>query len=242
MMKRILVGAILTVFLVFAVATSAYAGGGPAPGCYVDYNGYPGAIHASAGEVVYMEVYVSSCPATATTDWGNGQIQLFQDDQLNAVSWQYFEVPQDVVNDTTYILNLDATDGVNTFHKEARLVVGNPPSLPLQLTFNMKRVYWENYSAYTARILSADYVLKNVGTKDAYNVWLGENQPTNGVLAVDNPFNLVSEKLPAGGSIDPIIRGYQLPPGTNYFKTFFGVQAEDLNGHTQTFGSLPPQV
>ncbi len=216
-------------------------GGGPAPGCYVDYNGYPGVIHGNAGSTVYMEVYVSSCAATATTDWGSGQVTLFQDNMQNAVSWQYFNVPQNVVDNTTYVVNLDATDGTISYHTEARLVVGEPPLLSLQLTFGMKRIYWENYAAYQQRVLSVDYTVTNAGANDAYNVWLGENKPTNGVIAINEPFSFVSYRLTAGTSAT-VTRTYLLPQGVNSFKSQFGISAEDLNGHVHIFGSLPPTV
>lgn len=242
MIKRILVSLVLAALLAFGVAGVASAGGGPAPECYTDYNGFPWAIHANAGEVVYMEVYITSCPAVATTDWGSGQVELFRDDQSNASSWQYFQVPQNVPNDTSYIISLDSTNGTVTYHKEARLVVGNPPVSPLKITLSMKRAYWENYAAYQARILLIDYVLSNIGTNDAYVVQVGERSPTNGVIALSNPFGVVTEKIPAGGKLDPHIRGYLLPPGVSSFRTTLGVRAEDIGGNAQDFGSLPPGV
>lgn len=243
MKKPFLVGLIalaVVILLVVYVPDDSSAGGGPGPGCWNSYSGQPEDIRATAGEVVYMEVYTSSCPATATVDWGSGMIQLFQDDQLGAVSWEYFEVPQDVPGDTAYVVSLDSSDGSFIFHNEARIVVGNPESEPIQLTLTRNGSYWENYEAYLARVLWVDFSLSNVGTNTAYMIWLHQGSITNGVMPAEGISPSVRYDRLAPGEIILVTRNYIVPVGVGGFTSSFSATAEDKTGYNHIFGSAPP--
>ncbi|MDO8507384.1 MAG: hypothetical protein Q7S53_02355 [bacterium] len=235
-MRSVMIG-IIAALLVFS-ASSGVAVASEVPECYITYSGYPGVLHGSAGETVYMGVS-TACPATATIYWGGTNTQVIDIDQ--AAGGVYLDIPMSVKNNSTRIVELDGTNGTASYHTEARLVIGNPPELHLQLDFYHQMAYWRSYADYCARTLSADYVLYNPGDNDAYAIMVGERAScSNGVEPIGHSLSLVSDKIPAGGMIN-ITRQYRVSQGVTYFRTYLGIRAEDVNGYVHDFGVLPEE-
>ncbi len=243
MNKKLLWLAIIAL-LVIAIGPfvhNALAGGGPGPECGVTYSLWPATIHGNPGEDAHMQVS-NSCSATATVYWNKDDVTVVNIDPSdlsvgpNDVA---IPVPANVAPDI-YKINLDSTNGTASFHREVRLAIGNLPELDVFLTASIGKPYWASYSNYESRILSVDLILSNVGHNAAYAVWLGETV-TNGVELWCNPFNFITESLPAGEN-STTTRFYHIPPGVSSFRSMLGVQFEDPNANVERLGYFPPEA
>lgn len=235
-MKRGILEGVLFSVLILMVAFSSvsFAGGGPGPDTCWAY--LPSdVLHANPGDTVYPQVY-ATCPTTIIVDWDDSNsandVSVIVS-ELNVVSSVSIAIPTDIPNDRTYFVDVVSVG----FQSESRIIVGNPPAVPLLLTLQMSQVFWENMAAYQNNILTVDYNLVNTGVNDAYGIWL-ESQATNGVFPTALPM-FVEAKLSAG--VASIVRmNYHVPQGVTSFFTVNSATAEDVNDHIHTFGSLPP--
>lgn len=247
-LARVFVGILFTVLFIFTIASVALAdtpivaGGGPAPECGVSYSTWPASYHGNPGEDVHMQVS-NSCNATTTVYWSQDDVTVVNispSDPLIGANDVVIPVPEDALDDV-YTIYFDSTNGVATYHLEARLAIGDLPVQSVELSLSAGQPFWVSYSDYTGRILAVAYTLTNVGVNDAHAVWLIEGQPTNGVELSSGPTSMVADSLPVGGSVSRT-RYYQIPAGVASFRTSLGAQAEDPNGNVQNFGSVPPEV
>lgn len=194
-------------------------------GCTIDYWTMP-VVHLNPGDGISVAGY-ASCPVTITNTW---------DSEVRTSFRANFTIPVDTPSGVYYIY-MDS-EGV---HKEITVVVGDVEPLPVDLGLSIGNVYWESMQDYENGLLTAEYIISNIGSNDAYNVILTGSSATNDVVVMACPGDLSWSCLPK--SMGNILAGqqgsgavkYYLPPGTSSFETTNAASAKDAYGFTHDY-------
>lgn len=239
--RLMLVGLIFTMFFVTMIAGNALAGGGPGPTCYTSWS--PWVPQGELGETLSLEVYNGSCPATFTVDWDDGDASndvVMPIDDLNAVSWQYLDIPDNIANNRAYTFSVVASNGSeeDDFSDMGEIIVGDFSLTKPQLVLGWEGAFWESMFAYQQRMLTVDFSLSNVGSGGAYMVTLEETQFTNGAVSALDSYPLTIPKVMPGQSVS-VRRVHVIPMGVASYKTLFYTTANDAGGNGHTYGSKP---
>lgn len=133
--------------------------------------------------------------------------------------------------------DVDPLDGDFYYSSDIRIVdtLEDVPVQPLDLplSLSVSKIYWGSYADYQAKQLSVDYIIKNTGENDAYEVTVTESNNTKDVMASTALPILVGD-IPKGEQGVLTVK-YYVPTGTARFRANIIATARDFNEFVHTY-------
>ncbi|RJO61537.1 CHAP domain-containing protein [candidate division WS5 bacterium] len=135
------------------------------------------------------------------------------------------------------LTDIDPIDGDSYYESDIRQVASlqNIPvqTLELPLSLSMTKIYWASRTDYDARELSVDFLIKNTGDNDAYNVTLTGSTNNKDVVTLTVLPKVVGDIF--AGQEKKITVKYRIPVSTSRFRANLSATAEDFNEYLHTY-------